>query len=315
MTNENRVRELAQAAARRGEEFVAAVRTSNLAAIQTMLAPNSAAAYLLEMFGLALFRLDLRLDEPEEKNRLTPYDLQIEGQVALLELGVLEPLEVEGAEQHGHLRRLFGSSLLLSFDQDWRITEVLPFNSEGELNPQNPTDQKIIETHQGKIPLPLQYSTIDNTEGLFLDRMQDQAGRFNLEELLNALRLWRDFKAKTVTMRRLPGNSKAWAGAVEYLISLFDYHEAESKILAKRYGTDSEAILQRARELTQTLNVTQFDDRYSIHPDPIAHYRTLFGELGVNPERDERVRLAREQEKVFDTIEVPPDDDDFFGPN
>src|SRR5690349_1025008 len=122
VTHDNSVRELAQAAARRGEDFIAAVRANDFAAVQAMLARKSAAAYLLEMFGLALFRLDLRLDEPEEANRLAPYDLQIEGEVGLLELGVLEPLEVEGAEEHGHLRRLFGSSLLLNFDQKWWIS-------------------------------------------------------------------------------------------------------------------------------------------------------------------------------------------------
>ncbi len=312
--NINNIKDLAQAAAQRGEEFVAAVRANEAVAVKKMLAAKSSAAYLLDMFGLALFRLDLRLDDPREKNRLAPYDLQIEGQVALLELGVLEPLEVEGSEgeQHEHFRRLFGSSLLLSFEEEWRVTEVLPFNSDGQLDVQKADDKLIIETHQGKRRLPRQAENLDGVEQLFLEKMQEQAGRFNLEEMINALRLWRDFKLKNEA--RPTGKTEAWAAGVEYLITLFDYYEVESKTIAKFYGKDNAAVIKRAREIAQTLNVTQFDDRYSMHPDPVAHYRKLFGELGIKPERDEQIRLARERGRVFDTIEVPPDDDDFFGP-
>jgi len=309
--NNSRVRELAQAAARLGEEFVMAVRTNQIEVVRELLQEGSTASYLFTMFGLALFRLDLRLDEPTEAGKLAPYDLQFEGEVALLELGVLEPVEAEG-EQHGHLRRLFGSSLLLNFSQQWQIVEVLPFNSDGTLTPQNQPDKYILEIHHGKSLLPLQIGNLDQTEQAFLNGMQQQTGQFNLEELVNALRLWRYFKSKSKAP--LTRKTDSWAGAVEYLITLFDYHEADSKAIARRYKVTNTAVLNRARELAQTLGVTQFDDRYSVHPDPTAHYRRLFGELGVQPERDERIRLAQERERVFDSIEVPPDDDDFFGP-
>lgn len=316
MDEETGLRELAREAARRGEEFIAAVRANHEMAIRTMIAPGSAAAYLLDMFGPGLFRLDLRLDDEREAGRLAPYDIQLEGEVALLELGVLEPLEVEGAEgeQHGHLRRLFGSSLLLSYvKQGWLVSEVLPFNSDGALNPQNPPDKQLLDLHQGKTPLPLQPDHLDDAEWQFLTSMQGQAGRFNLEEMVNALRLWRDFKAKNDT--HPDGKADAWAAGIEYLITLFDYHEAAMEGLAERYGVEAETVLDRAREIAHTLNVTQFDDRYSIHPDPVTHYRAIFGELGIQPEKDERIRLARERERVFDTIEpVPDDDEDFFGP-
>ncbi|NWJ97710.1 MAG: hypothetical protein HXX20_18170 [Chloroflexi bacterium] len=308
IANNSRLHELAQAAAQQSEKFVASVRSNDITAIRALLAPASVAFYLLEIFGLALFRLDLRLDDPQEAGQLAPYDLQIEGEVALLELGVLEPLKIEGVEdhQHSHLRRLFGSSLLLHFNQEWQIAEVLPFNSNSTLNPQNPTDKLILETHQGKKRLPLQLANLDETEQCFLKKMLKQAGRFNLEEAVNALRLWRDFKVKNVTPPN--GKAKSWAAGVEYLITLFDFHQVELKTLVVRYTTGSTAILDQARELAQTLNVTQFDDRYSIHPDPIAHYRTLFGEIGVEQNKPKR-------NQVFDTIEeVPLDDEDFWGP-
>ncbi len=310
----NQARVLAQAAAQRGEEFVEAVRMGYVFQIKDLLVAGSAAAYFFDMFGLELFRLDLRLNLPEEAGRLAPYDVQLEGEVALLELGVLEPLQLENTEnkEPEHWRRLFGSSLLLSWQDEWRISEVLPFNSDGQLNPQDPADKFILDVYQGKQILPLQKQSLDESEWLFLREMQSQAGRFNLEELLNALRMWRDFKGKQETIDRT--KIKTWAAGVEYLIAFFDYRLVDIDDIARRYGTTNRTILNRARELAQVLNTTEFDDRYSIHPDPIAHYRQIFGEIGVKPEKEEQKRLADERGKIFDTIEVPPDDEDFFGP-
>jgi hypothetical protein len=88
----------------------------------------------------------------------------------------------------------------------------------------------------------------------------------------------------------------------------------DSREVAQRYATTTTALLNRSREIAQTLNATQFDDRYSIHPDPIAHYRQLFRDIGGAFNQEEMERARREYTKVFDTVEVPPDDTDFFGP-
>ena len=299
-------------AAKLGESLIAAVRAGQTEKVAGWLVPGSSAALALEIFGLELFRLDLRLDDRRENGQLAPYDLQIEQEAALLELGVVTALPAqEGGRPH--LTRLYGSSLLLrpAVDSEfgWLVEDLLPVNSDGQLRPTEPADARIIKIHQGHSPLPLRRDKLDEIEIRFLEQMQGQPGRFNLEEQFNAVRLWRDFKTTESDL-----NGPEWAAAVEYLITIFDYHAAEAEELAHRYQISPENLTDGARELAATLGVTQFDDRYSIHPDPIAHYRELFGELGINPQRDEQLRLTAERNKVFDQVEVPPDDDDFWGP-
>lgn len=318
--------------ARLGEAFISGVRSGQIASVEGLLKSASPALLSLELFGLALFRLDLRLEDLHEAGLLAPYDLQVEPEVALLELGVITPLPSgqsndqqndqsnaspsgQPSEERAHLTRRFGSSLLLrpapQSEFGWLIEEVLPVNADGSLRPGDPTDDLILKTHQGYQPLPLRAEKLDPVELLFLSGMQNQIGRFNLEEFFNAVRLWRDFVALGVPEGEQ--HSGEWAAAVEYLLTVFDFHQAEAEVIAERYGVSSEAVTDRARELAAALQVTQFDDRYSIHPDPIAHYRELFGELGIDPRRDEEVRRQSAQ-AVFDTVEVPPDDDTFFGP-
>jgi hypothetical protein len=314
----------AQEAARLGEALILAVRQARLDLVETLVAPASSAGWSVRLFGLALLRLDLRLDDPREQNRLKPYDLQIEPGVALLELGVISALEVgdeESPAERPHLTRLFGSSLVLrqtpGSEYGWLVEEVLPANSNGQLHPADPTDAHIIAARQGKTALPLRLETLDPVEKLFLEKMQGQAGKFNLEELYNAARLWQDFLKHSEPGELTLIKSLApveWAAGVEYLITVFDYHQADPDKLGQLYGITAENITDRARELAFTLKVTQFDDRYSVHPDPVGHYRALFGELGINPNRDEKLFEAR-RKNIFNSIEeVPSDDDTFFGP-
>lgn len=301
-------REQARAAAQLGADFIGAVRTGEVNWLGQVVAPGSAAALQLEIYGVALFRVGLRLDNPQEQGKLAPYDFQFEGEVGLLELGVIEPLP----EGQGHWRRLFGSSLLLrATGNDWQISELIPVNSDGNLHPDSPADQEVLAVYQGRKALPLQTANLDEVEQLFLAKMQAQTVRFNLEELLNAVRLWRDYRARQAVNKR---QLASLAAAVEYLISLFDYFQVDSREVAQRYATTTSALLNRSRELAQTLTATQFDDRYSIHPDPIAHYRQLFKDIGGAFNQEEMERARREYNKVFDTVEVPPDDLDFFGP-
>ncbi len=316
---------LALAAAQLGEALVAAVRAGRPDAVGQLLWPGSAAWWSLKIFGLALLRFDLRLDDPREGGQLLPYDLQIEPEAALLELGVVRPLAVSEAaearaEGRSHLIRLFGSSLLLKpavqAPYGWLVEEVLPVNSDGQLRPTDPADELILRVHQGQLALPLNQVALDPTERLFLTGIQNQPGRFNVEELFNAARLWQDFREIEPEAALQTEAAGQWAAAVEYLITLFDYHSVELESLSERYNLAGagESVTDRAREIAAALRVTQFDDRYTIHPDPIAHYRQLFGELGIDPRRDEEMRRASLDSRIFDSIEVAPDDEDFFGP-
>jgi hypothetical protein len=301
----------AKAAAQLGAEFIEAVWARHLPSLQRLVLPDSPAAMQLELFGDELFRVGLRLNDPREKGQLAPFEFQAEGEIGLLEVGVLEPL----TEGEGHFRSLLGSSLLLRLQpgDSWLVEELIPVNTGKGFNPDDPADAIILEVYQGKRALPLQTANLDPVEQLFLASMPAQDGRFNIQELLNAVRLWRDFKGKKPDYK--PGKAHIWAAAVEYLINLYDYFKAEEAEIARHYSTTTPAMLRRVRELAQTLNATQFDDRYSIHPDPIAHYREVFAEIGGRFNQEEMAKAARQFQEVFNTIEVPPDDVDFFGPS
>lgn len=305
-------RERAQTAARLGSDFVVAVRNNLAAEVELLLAENSPARLAFDMFGTLLFRLDLRLADPQEAGKLAPYDLQIDPQMALLELAVLEPLE----QGEGHVKRLFGSSLLLQPSAvtayGWLILDVIPVNSDGTFSEDAETDQRILAVHQGREILPLQAERLSLIEHKFLSEMQGQNGRFNLEELYNALRLWRGYTALVSAEQATPN---AWAAAVEYLITLFDYFEVNEDDLAHRYQVSQDILSNCYQEIAQVLKVTQFDDRYSIHPDPVAHYKTLFDDIGIDYRSKKQVRDDLLQGGMFNSVApIPDDDEDFFGP-
>lgn len=314
---ESKERQAALAAAVLGEALILAVRSGLQTEVEKMLLPGSPSWLALDIFGVEFLRLLLRLDDPREEGKLAPYDLQIENEVALLELGVVTKLPVENAADRSHLLRVFGSGILLTADHrhetGWLVEEIFPVNSDGQLRPDDPTDARILQVMHGQEAWPLRLSQLDPIERAFLQGMQAQPGRFLLEELFNAVRLWRDFQGIWPEEASIQP-PREWAAGVEYLITVFDYHHADPEALATRYQVEAEAVTDTAREIAATLQVTQFDDRYSIHPDPVAHYRELFNELGINPKRDEEI--ARQGlTKVFDFVEVPPDDDTFFGPS
>lgn len=311
---------LAQAAAVLGSEFIDAAKRGEAATLDTFFEAGSTAHLQFQIFGLPLVRLDLRLDDEREQGRLAPYDLQIEDTIGLLELGVLEAFvgedlsENNTTEERQHLRRIFGSSLLLGLNSNkdgWRVVDILPVNSDGTLDLEDEADKHIAAAHRGEKVLELQTANLDEVEKQFLTSMQQQGGKFNLEEMVNAVRLWRDFNNRGDLS--IAAEEPAWAAGVEFLITLFDYNKVDIAQIAAQYKLQVEAIEDCAREIAQNLNVSQFDDRYSLHPDPISHYKALFRELGVNPEKDDERK--RKLDQVFDTVEVPPDDTDFYGPS
>ena len=291
----------AQAVAHIGAEFVLAVRTEAIDSINEMLLPGSPAALQFEIFGANLFGIALRLNDPSEQGQLAPFEFETQGNTGLLVLGVLEPLSI-------------GASLFLQqqLSGDWLILEVLPGKPYAPLEPNVPAERAILDYYQGYASLPLLQEKLDPVERLFLKYMQGRDGLFNLEELLNAFRLWRDFRKKSGS--GLKGSSASYAAAVEYLISLFDHFQVEGASVAKRYATSLSALQGRARLISQTLNATQFDDRYSIHPDPVAHYRQVFEDIGGRFNQHEMEEASNKYAEVFDTVEVSPDDTDFFGP-
>ena len=116
----------------------------------------------------------------------------------------------------------------------------------------------------------------DDVESLFVPYMQEVG--FGLWELTSALRLWRDFKKKANPSYRKPG---VYAAAVEYAMVLFGFYEGSQAEIGEAYGVSGGTVGTKFQEIERTLNLYQYDERYSQMEDPSAPLRALWKQIGV----------------------------------
>ena len=262
-------RDVARELAERSETFLDGLKDGQLGS--DMLADNSTAAVAHDLFELRLFGLVLRLDEAEREGLvLRPYDVQIEARVAMLELGAFAADEP--------MRRWGAGLLYLHTPDGWRLADVLPIGAGGMLNPDDPAEAPIIAAYRTIGTLPIDSDGLDAVERALVAGMADDSA-FNLEELVNGIRLWRDYIRRGGMTNGAPA---LWAAGIAYLIGLFDRRTVSYADTAAHYRVSADGVSRRARELADTLNATQFDDRYATRADPVAHYAEVFGEIGVN---------------------------------
>ena len=117
---------------------------------------------------------------------------------------------------------------------------------------------------------------LDDVESLFVPYMQEFG--FGLWELTSALRLWRDFKKKVNPSYRKPG---VYAAAVEYAMVLFGLYEGSQAEIGEAYGVSGGTVGTKFKEIERTLNLYQYDERYSQMEDPSAPLRALWKQIGV----------------------------------
>lgn len=117
---------------------------------------------------------------------------------------------------------------------------------------------------------------LDDVESLFVPCMQEVG--FGLWELTSALRLWRDFKKKANPSYRKPG---VYAAAVEYAMILFGFYEGSQAEIGKAYRVSGGTVGAKFQEIERTLNLYQYDERYSQIEDPSAPFRPLWKQIGV----------------------------------
>jgi hypothetical protein len=117
---------------------------------------------------------------------------------------------------------------------------------------------------------------LDDVESLFVPYMQEVG--FGLWQLTSALRLWRDFKKKANPSYRKPG---VYAAAIEYAMVLFGFYEGSQAEIGKAYGVSGGTVGAKFQEIERTLNLYQYDERYSQMEDPSAPLRALWKQVGV----------------------------------
>jgi len=117
---------------------------------------------------------------------------------------------------------------------------------------------------------------LDDVETLFVEGMQERM--FGLQEIVIAVRLWRDFKRRASPTYRKP---EVYAAAVEYIMILLGFYKGSQTGVGKDYGVSAATVASKYKEIEQRLGIYQYDERYSIHEDPSAPFRAMWKELGV----------------------------------
>lgn len=98
-------------------------------------------------------------------------------------------------------------------------------------------------------------------ESLLRERMPEEG--FHLDQIENAIRLWRDYARKVQLKCSSPDT---WAAAVEYTISKLDRDaRVTQKSVATKYGISVSSVSTKFKRIWSTLEAKELDTRYSIH--------------------------------------------------
>ncbi|HID88079.1 MAG TPA: hypothetical protein EYP55_12030 [Anaerolineae bacterium] len=265
------------------QAFMEAVQTEDAQAIGDLLVPRSEAglAYGLFGFGPLGILLGLHLGYPG-------YALVRLGQkgenIALAEIGWLT------GEEEGE--PIIDTDLLSTitwrrYRRKWRVEAINPAPMDNPLT--LPVAREMLDELDEEddwLPYALlagavQFQRVgpeelDDVETLFVEGMQERM--FGLQEIVIAVRLWRDFKRRASPTYRKP---EVYAAAVEYIMILLGFYKGSQTGVGKDYGVSAATVASKYKEIEQRLGIYQYDERYSIHEDPSAPFRAMWKELGV----------------------------------
>ncbi len=90
----------------------------------------------------------------------------------------------------------------------------------------------------------------DGVEKLLADKMTV----YNLPQqlIVDAILIWRDFKAK---INQLRGRDKSWAAGVEYLVSRINYWGMTQKEVGEKYQVSSNTVSKKYRQIADELGM------------------------------------------------------------
>ncbi len=104
-------------------------------------------------------------------------------------------------------------------------------------------------------------------ESLLRERMPEEG--FHLDQIDNAVRLWRDYAHKVQPSCSSPDS---WAAAVEYAISKLDRDaRVTQKSVAAKYGISVSSVSTKFKRIWSTLEAKELDTRYSMHSARVEH--------------------------------------------
>jgi hypothetical protein len=202
-------------------------------------------------------------------------------------------VEIVWARDQDELRRrafqsdAFFTITLRQYRRKWRVQDINPAPADAPVTLRQVCERIEEMDEQSGYWLPYNLlaghlqaerrgtEQLDDVESLFVPYMQEVG--FGLWELTSALRLWRDFKKKATPSYRKPG---VYAAAVEYAMVLFGFYEGSQAKVGEAYGVSGGTVGAKFQEIERTLNLCQYDERYSQTEDPSAPLRALWKQMG-----------------------------------
>lgn len=255
-------------------KLIQATLAEDIDALSRLLVPRQSAAEMLDLFGLGVFEILLKIIFQREQIGLTRAIETEQGQQVYIEFAWLDPDSENAA---------FGQADVVTvqlkrYRQDWRVITINPAGADNPMT--EARAQAILLAGQrfqqldneardplilpialfaGALELPIRPEALrDPVELLFIPGLQER--RFGVISLIGARRLWRDFhsKAKPVTLE-----PTVWAAAIEALMSELAKRDISQARVGKYYRVDLKALLPAMSQIRQSLKIQSLDPRYS----------------------------------------------------
>jgi hypothetical protein len=272
-------------------KLIEALRDQNEVAVGSLLVPDSEAEWDFRLFGLGplLFMLYMHLECGEFV--LPLFARPGKGEV-LVEVGWVSGKDEDGRAVYDP-RRL-STVTLGRCGKDWSVSDVNPGPLDDPTTISKAQDalRRAMDRGTGANPLWFPWGVLtgafqlkrlgreplDEVEELFVEGMERSS--FGVPEIVRAVRMWREFKGRANPRYHRP---ETYAAAVEYIMMLFGFYGDSQSTIAERYGVSASSISSNWREIESTLALSQFDGRYSVHPDPGAPLEAMLRQRGEKP--------------------------------
>lgn len=281
----------AQEASPVARSFLRALKEQDERATALTLMPDSEADWAFRLFGMGPLIFVLYMHLECDQFVLPRFARRGRG-VVLVEVGWVTAEDEQGGIVYD--ARRISTVTMHHHEQGWRVADVEPGPLHAPISVAQAQDvlTQVVEEGRGGEALwfPLGVLTgafqlkrlgkepLDDVERLFVEGME--ASEFGVPEVVRAVRLWREFKAKARPSYRRP---EAYAAAVEYIMVLFGFYGDSQVDVARRYGVSPSSISRKWREIENVVGLSQFDSRYSIHQDHGAGLEAMLRQRGEEP--------------------------------
>ena len=256
------------------ENLIQATLAEDAATIRPLLMEDGQAMAMLDLFDVYVYDILLKTVLGREQLGVTRAVETENGRFLHIEYAWPEP----GSEKNSFTANDVVTTTLTKVDGKWRIESVNPSSIDLPLT--GGRARGIIASGQsmsedGKVPgeswiLPFALyagllkmklrpeALTDPVEELLIPGMQERS--YGAMALVNGRSLWRTFKA---TNKPKLDNPKAWAAAVEFIMSELELRKLTQATVAKNHKISLSKMVPRMKQIKKVLNIQQGDERYA----------------------------------------------------